>query len=164
MKFFQPAPHFHTNPLFCLQLRIVEATPALSGCLAQAFASLSAAHKLAGDQAAAEACLERLIVSADAGGEAACAAAAEAAENLGTMLMSRGEEARGTQQLAAAYALRRGMLQRGAPGCTPGDVQRARLLLGMARAEGMREVFVKTVAEADVKKLIRWKEEGMGKQ
>ncbi len=140
----------------------MEATPALAPRLPQAYASLSAAHKMAGDQPAAEACLERLISSAGAGagGEATEVAAAEAAENLGTMLLSRGEEARGTAQLAAAYALRRGLLAKGAAGCSHSDVQRARLLLGMARAEGMREAFVSAVASKNVDQLIAWKEAG----
>jgi tetratricopeptide (TPR) repeat protein len=124
----------------------VEATPSLAPRLAQACAALSAAHKQAGDQRAAEACLERLIAGAEGGGgdAGARAAAAEAAENLGVMLMGRGEEARGEAQLAAAYALRRGLL---GGACTQADVARARLLLGMARAQGRREAFVKACAE-----------------
>ena len=55
-----------------------------------------------------------------------------------------GEEARGEAQLAAAYALRRGLL---GGACTQADVARARLLLGMARAQGRREAFVKACAE-----------------
>ena len=149
----------------------MEATPSLAPRLAQACAALSAAHKQAGDQRAAEACLERLVAGAEGGGDAgARAAAAEAAENLGVMLMSRGEEARGEAHLAAAYALRRGLLEGGgaaggagaAAGCTQADVARARLLLGMARAQGMREAFVKACAEGDVKTLMRWKEERRG--
>ncbi len=153
----QPPTHppTHTPPR---QLRIVEATPALAPRLAQACASLAAAHKLAGEPAAAEACLERLIAGAEGSGDGgARAAAAEAAENLGVMLMSRGEEARGTEHLAAAYALRRGLLQGG--GCTQADVARARLLLGMARAQGRRGAFVKACAEGDVKTLLKWKDE-----
>ena len=138
----------------------MEATPALAPRLPQACASLSAAHKLAGNQAAAEACLERLIAGAAGSSDGgARAAAAEAAENLGVMLMGRGEEARGEAQLAAAYALRRGLL---GGACTQADVARARLLLGMARAQGRREAFVKACAEGDVKALVRWKEERRG--
>jgi hypothetical protein len=139
----------------------VEATPALAPRLPQACASLSAAHKLAGNQAAAEACLERLIAGAAGSSDGgARAAAAEAAENLGVMLMSRGEDARGEAQLAAAYALRRGLLETG--GTLQADVARARLLLGMARAQGAREAFVRACAEGDVKALVRWKEERRG--
>ena len=137
----------------------MEATPSLAPRLAQACAALSAAHKQAGDQRAAEACLERLIASATGGDAATRAAAAEAAENLGIMLMSRGEDARGEAQLAAAYALRRGLLEGGAAaGCTQADVARTRLLLGMARAQGMRDAFVRACAEGDVKALMRVKE------
>ena len=159
-----PPPHTHTRARthYPPQLRIVEATPSLAPRLAQACAALSAAHKQAGDQRAAEACLERLIAGAEGGGgdAGAHAAAAEAAENLGVMLMGRGEEARGEAQLAAAYALRRGLL---GGACTQADVARARLLLGMARAQGRREAFVKACAEGDVKALVRWKEEGGGR-
>ena len=58
---------------------------------------------------------------------------------------------RSTRRVSAAAVV-------AAAGCTQADVARTRLLLGMARAQGMRDAFVRACAEGDVKALMRVKE------
>ena len=137
---------------------MVSAVPALQGSQAQALASLSAAHRLAGDAAQATACLEELVGVARAAGAAADGAKAEACENLGVLAASAGDGARATRHLEAAYALRQGIVRAGGSGCTRADLQRSRLFVGLSRAAGLGAEFQRACLANDVARLFPFKD------
>jgi hypothetical protein len=137
---------------------VVTAVPALQGSVTRALASLSAAHNMVGDAAQATACLEELLEVAKAAGAAQDGAAAEACENLGILAASRGDSARATRFLEAAFALREAIVKRGGEGCTRGDLQRSRLFVGLSRAQGMNADFIKAVCASDVRRLFPFKD------
>lgn len=147
-------PPFH--PLPRNQLRIVTALPALQSSQTRAYAALSAAYNLVGNDREATECLHKLLEVAQASGESQDVAQAEANENLGILAATRGDPKGAADHLQRAYTLKLALLAKGQ--CTRADLQRARVLVGLAKAQGLTKQFFKAVVEEDIDKLIPWKD------
>jgi hypothetical protein len=124
----------------------------------RANAALAAAHVRTGDAAAAEACLRDTVARAEAAGAGADAELADAAENLGVLCVQRGDGAGAQALLERAFALRRAALAAAAPRTTRADVERVRMLLGLARAHEREGGFMDAVVACDVARLLPLKD------
>ncbi len=132
------------------------AVPTLQSSQTRAYAALSAAYNLVGSDREATECLHQLLEVAKASGESQDVAQAEANENLGILAATRGDPKGAAEHLQLAYTLKLSLLARGK--CSRADLQRARVLVGLAKASGLTRQFFKAVVEEDINKLIPWKD------
>jgi len=109
-----------------------------------------------GNEKEATDCLLTLVEIAKAEGPTADVAQAEATENLGVLAATRGDLSAAALHLDRAYALKASLLERGE--CSRADLQRARVLVGLAKAQGLSTNFFKAVVTNELTKLIPWKD------
>jgi len=115
---------------------------------------------MVGNEKEATQCLLTLVEVAKAAGQTQDAAQAEATENLGILAATRRDLVAAAGHLEKAYSLKKTLFERG--DCSRADLQRARVLVGLAKAQGLSAGFFKAVVTSELTTLIPWKDGKLG--